>query len=39
MGLFLNKEVLLKLFAKADLSSNNQITKEEFTYAVLILKK
>ena len=38
MGLFLNEEVLLRLFAKADESGNNAIDQNEFAYAVEVLK-
>ncbi len=34
MGLFLNEEVLLKLFAQADESGNNAIDYNEFSQAV-----
>jgi len=39
MGLFLNKEALLVLFSEADKSGNNQIEFDEFTHAMLILKR
>lgn len=38
MGLFLNKEILLQLYAEADENDNNNIDKDEFKVAITVLK-
>lgn len=39
MGLFLNRETLLQLYAEADENDNNNIEFEEFQLAINLLKK
>ena len=38
MGLFLNRETLLQLYAEADENNNNHIEFDEFSHSIDVLK-